>query len=133
MNEDGSKAAIHGEDIDIVVTGSLPSETLRMVAESLGIPGHMVPKGWVESSTTTIGEAASATEFPAGAIGSARGLARHRSGSMGTPWCSDMPEPVIAVFGSLVAPGASLVPPLEADVIGVEVPRPLRPFHTKPW
>ena len=120
MNEDGSKAAIHGEDIDVVVTGSLPSETLRMVAESLGIPGHMVPKGWVESSTTTIGEAASATAFllvPSGLEGFGPPSVRidGRTVVLGYAGAGDRG------FRVTMAPGASLVPPLEADVIGVEV------------
>jgi hypothetical protein len=120
LNEDGSKAAIHGEDIDVVVTGSLPSETLRMVAESLGIPGLMVPTGWVESSTTTIEEAASATGFllvPSELRGFGPPSVRidERTVVLGYAGAGDRG------FRITVAPGTSLVPPLEADVIGVEV------------
>ncbi len=115
-----SKAAIHGEDIDVVVTGSLPSETLRIVAESLGIPGLMVPTGWVESSTTTIEEAASATGFllvPSELRGFGPPSVRidERTVVLGYAGAGDRG------FRITVAPGTSLVPPLEADVIGVEV------------
>ena len=120
LNEDGSKAAIHGEDIDVVVTGSLTSETLGMVAESLGIPGKMVPKGWVESSTTTIEEAASATGFllvPSGLEGFGPPSVRidGRTVVLGYAGAGERG------FRVTMAPGASLVPPLEADVIGIEV------------
>ncbi len=92
-----------------------------MVAESLGIPGQMVPKGWVESSTSTIEEAGFGHRVPAGRHRSSVGSGRHRFGSMGARWCSDMRAPVSAVSGSPWRPGRRWCPPLEADVIGVEV------------
>jgi hypothetical protein len=120
LTEDGSKAAIHGDDIDLVVTGSLPSETLRMVAESLGISGRMVPRGWVEASTSTIDEASLATDFllvPSGLQGFGPPSVRIDESTvvLGYAGAGDRG------FRITETPRSSLVPPLDADVIGVEV------------
>jgi hypothetical protein len=80
----------------------------------------MVPSGWVESSTTTIEEAASATGFllvPSELRGFGPPSVRidERTVVLGYAGAGDRG------FRITVAPGTSLVPPLEADVIGVEV------------
>jgi hypothetical protein len=91
-----------------------------MVAESLGIPGRMVPKGWVEASTSTIDEAGLATDFllvPSGLQGFGPPSVRIDGSTVVLGYAGAGERG----FRITEAPGSSLVPPLEADVIGVEV------------
>jgi len=58
--EDGGAVAIHGDGIDVVVSGSVAPADLLRVASSLGIEGRSVPLGWAERYTASIGDLAQA-------------------------------------------------------------------------
>ncbi len=55
---DGTTVGVHGEDVDVAVTGSLPGADLRRVAASLPVAGRPVPPGWEEAATLDLDEAA---------------------------------------------------------------------------
>ncbi|HEX2028750.1 MAG TPA: hypothetical protein VHF25_12220 [Nitriliruptorales bacterium] len=48
---DGSTVGVHGDRIDVAVTGSLPAADLQRVATSLPVVGRPVPSDWVEAAT----------------------------------------------------------------------------------
>ena len=58
--EGGDRILLHGDDIDVEVVGSLPTEQLLRVASSLGVTGRPVPDDWREASTATLAEARAA-------------------------------------------------------------------------
>ena len=53
-SEDGTRVAIHGDRIDLLLTGSVAPSDLQALAGSLGIVGLAVPASWAEASTTTL-------------------------------------------------------------------------------
>jgi hypothetical protein len=55
-SEDGRSIALHGDGIDLVVTGSVDEAELRRVVESLGVTAVPVPPAWPESGSTTVDE-----------------------------------------------------------------------------
>jgi hypothetical protein len=57
VSADGRKVALHTDDLDLVVCGSLPTEQLVEIAGSLGVVGEPVPADWPESGSATIEEA----------------------------------------------------------------------------
>lgn len=52
--EDGSAVALHGDGVDLVVTGSVDRADLRRIAGSLGVTGLPVPGGWAEHATADL-------------------------------------------------------------------------------
>jgi len=56
-SEDGTRLALHGDDIDALLTGSVSPTDLQSVASSLGIFGVAIPASWAEASTTTLAAA----------------------------------------------------------------------------
>jgi len=58
--EGGRRVHVHAPDVDVEVTGSLPSDVLLRVAASLGVPGRVVPPDWAEAATATIDAAVEA-------------------------------------------------------------------------
>lgn len=62
MAPSGNKLAIHGEDVEMVVAGSVPPEILVEVAASLEIRGVEVPETWLEASTVDV------SDLPAGTL-----------------------------------------------------------------
>ena len=60
VSEDGRAVALHGDGVDVVVTGSLPPQSLLAVARSLPIRGVPVPGTWDEGATADLGDAARA-------------------------------------------------------------------------
>jgi hypothetical protein len=119
-SEDGTRVAVHGAAVDLLVTGSLRGDDLARVAASLPVAGRPVPAGWAEAATSTLPEAAAAVP---GLVGP-RGL-------------SGFAPPAVRVEGRVVtlayagpgtrgfllvqAPGDRLAPPLDDDPVGVEV------------
>lgn len=118
----GTRLAIHGDGIDVVVTGSLTTAELEAVAASLGIVGRAVPDGWVEAATATIDDADAAVPgllVPAGLDDTGFG------------------EPAVRIDGDVITlayagPGdrafqlvrtghPRLAPPLDPDVVAVTV------------
>jgi len=51
---DGRLVALHGDDIDVVVGGSLAPSQLQDVAADLGIVGRVVPPSWSEAASGTL-------------------------------------------------------------------------------
>lgn len=64
MAPPGDSLAIHGEDREVLVSGSVPPERLVEVAATLGIRGLNVPGDWLEASTVEISELPPATLVP---------------------------------------------------------------------
>lgn len=56
--EDGTTVAVHGDAVDLVVSGSLAPEDLRRVGASLGVVGRPVPSTWAEHSTADLADLA---------------------------------------------------------------------------
>ncbi|MGH9185582.1 MAG: hypothetical protein ACRD0U_07190, partial [Acidimicrobiales bacterium] len=119
-SEGGSRVAIHGDRIDVVVSGSASAATLLRVATGLGVSGRPVPTGWAEAATTTLD----------GAAGPAPGLL--------VPGRLDgFASPAVRVDGDVVSlsyagpgsrgflltesPGSTLSPPLDPDAFGLRV------------
>jgi hypothetical protein len=55
---DGRRIALHGDTVDLVVSGSVPPSTLTTVAASLGVTGRPVPADWHDAASATLDEAA---------------------------------------------------------------------------
>lgn len=58
LSADGRKVALHTDDLDVVVTGSVPTDELVDLAAGLGLVGVDTPPGWRESDATTLARAA---------------------------------------------------------------------------
>jgi Putative zinc-finger len=119
-SEDGTRVAVHGAGVDLVVAGSASGTDLARVAASLPVAGRPVPAGWAEAATSTLAEVTAADPglrtprdlrgFAAPAVrvdGRTVTLAYAGAGSRG--------------FLLLQAPGDRLTPPLDADPVGVRV------------
>jgi putative zinc finger protein len=119
-SEDGSRLAVHGDGVDLVVAGSVSEADLARVAASLPLAGRPVPAGWAEAATSTLPEAMAAD----------RGLRTPRD-------LRGFAPPAVRVDGRTVtlayagpgsrgfllvqAPGDRLAPPLDDDPAGVRV------------
>lgn len=119
-SEDGGRVAVHGDAVDLVVSGSLAPSDLARVAAGLPVAGRPVPGGWAEAASATLPQALAASP----------GLLRPRDPAGFAP-------PAVRVDGKVVtlayagpgsrgfllvqAPGARLTPPLDADARGVRV------------
>jgi hypothetical protein len=119
-SEDGTRVGIHGQGVDVLVTGSLAPADLERVAGSLAVAGRPVPSGWAEAATAT----------PEQALAAAPGLLMpKRLRGFGTPAVRVDGTAVSLAFagpgarGFLLAeaPGTRLSPPIDADVQGVRV------------
>ena len=118
--EDCTRVGIHGDELDVVVTGSVAPAELQRIAGSLGVVGRPVPDGWAEASTVTLAGARRAVpgllEVPAGA-------------GFSTPGARADGRSVVLVYagpgdrGLVLASRAadSLTPPLDTDAVGVVV------------
>ncbi len=120
LNERRDRIGIHGDNIDLVLMGSLPTETLVEIAESLGVTGRSVPNTWAETATSTLSEAHAAVSgllLPVDLEG------------FGAPAIRVEPEVIIFAYagpgnrGFLLteAIDVELSPPLEANVRGIVV------------
>jgi hypothetical protein len=119
-SEDGTRVAVHGQGLDLLVTGSVGEADLARVAASLPVAGRPVPAGWAEAATSTLPEAVAADP----------GLRRPRD-------LRGFALPAVRVDGRTVtlayagpgsrgfllvqAPGDRLAPPLDDDPTGVRV------------
>jgi hypothetical protein len=120
VGDGGRAVAVHGRELDVVVTGTLSERDLLRVAGSIGVRGLPVPAGWAEADTRPIAEAV-----------------RTIGGGLRPPALEGFATPAARVVGDALVitaagPGArgfvltqtsddSLTPPLGADVRGVEV------------
>lgn len=57
VDEQGERVALHATDGDVVVMGSVPTETLLAVAASLNEAGQPVPDDWREAASGTTADA----------------------------------------------------------------------------
>ena len=119
-SEDGTRVAVHGQGLDLLVTGSVSEADLARVAASLPVAGRPVPAGWAEAATSTLPEATAADP----------GLRRPRD-------LRGFAPPAVRVDGRTVtlayagpgsrgfllaqAPGDRLTPPLDSGPAGVRV------------
>lgn len=117
VNERGDAVAVHGEDVDLLVKGSVTTDELIAVAAETGVVGVDVPPQWREAGTATLADAA--TALP--------GLLAPDSG-YGTPAVSAGDG--VATLGyagpgnigfTVVETRGELAPPMAVDIRGVAV------------
>jgi hypothetical protein len=120
LSADGRRVAVHTDGLDVVVTGSVPTDELVELAGSLGLRGERTPEGWRESSATSIARAA--TRVPhlltaAGIDGFGRPAVRLVPGDAVTQVYAG---PGDRGFVLTQSPAPDLPPPAD-DTLGVEV------------
>jgi anti-sigma factor RsiW len=119
-SEDGSRVAIHGKGVDLLVTGSVSGADLARVAASLPVAGGPVPAGWAEAATSTLPEAVAADpglRVPRGLRGFAPPAVRVDGRTVTLAFAG----PGSRGFLLVQAPGDRLAPPLDDDPVGVRV------------
>jgi hypothetical protein len=119
-SEDGTRVAVHGAGVDLLVTGSLSGPDLARVAASLPVAGRPVPAGWAEAATSTLAEAAAADpglRRPRGLAGFAPPAVRVDGRTVTLAYAG----PGDRGFLLVQAPGDRLAPPLDDDPAGVPV------------
>jgi hypothetical protein len=120
VSDDGRKIALHGDALDVVVTGSVATGELRIAAASMGVRGRPVPPSWDESATATLAEAAGAVP---------RLLVAQGLDGFGPPAIRIADGVVTQVYAGAGDLGVTLVqsdvdhltPPADGDAVGVEV------------
>jgi hypothetical protein len=120
--EDGSRVAVHGDSVDLVVAGSLAPADLRRVAASTGVVGKPVPDGWAEAATATFAEARRAVPhllLPAALRGFGPPAVRVDGESVTVAYAGAGDRAFIVTE----APGRRLLPPLDPDARTVRVRR----------
>jgi hypothetical protein len=119
-SEDGTRVAIHGAGVDLLVTGSLGGADLARVAASLPVAGRPVPAGWAEAATSTLPEAAATIPWllrPRDLAGFAPPAVRVEGRTVTLAYAG----PGSRGFLLVQIPGDRLVPPLDDDPVGVRV------------
>ena len=119
-SEDGSRVAVHGSGVDLLVTGSVGGADLARVAASLPVAGRPVPAGWAEAATSTLPEAAAAApglRVPHDLRGFAPPAVRVDGRTVTLAYAG----PGSRGFLLVQAPGDRLAPPLDDDPLGVRV------------
>jgi hypothetical protein len=119
-SEDGTRIAVHGAGVDLLVTGSLGGADLARVAASLPVAGRPVPAGWAEAATSTLPEAAAAVPWL---------LSPHDLAGFGPPAVRVEGRTVTLAYAGpgsrgfllVQAPGDRLAPPLDDHPLGVRV------------
>lgn len=117
---DGSRIALHTDDLDVVVAGSLPRTDLRRVAASLDVDGQPVPNNWREAEIADLAEARQTLD-----------------GLLAPTELAGFAEPTVRIDGQRVTlayagsgdhaltltqqPAEALPPPLDSDVDRVQV------------
>jgi Putative zinc-finger len=120
VSDDGRKVALHGDGLDVVVSGSVAPDELRAAAAGLGVTGLRVPRSWDESATATLVEAADAVPGL---------LVAPELDGFGLPAVRIADGMVIQDYAgagdrafTLVQSGiGTLTPPANGDVVGIEV------------
>ncbi|HEX4904310.1 MAG TPA: hypothetical protein VFU93_02580 [Acidimicrobiales bacterium] len=117
--EGGNAVAVHGDDVDVVVTGSVGPAVLRRVATSLGVTGRRVPATWDEASTATIGEVAARLDVLV--LPDDTGFAPPAARLDGDTASLVFTGPGERLLTLVTRPGSALTPPLDPDAVGVVV------------
>jgi Putative zinc-finger len=119
-SEDGSRVAVHGSGVDLLITGSVGGADLARVAASLPVAGRPVPSGWAEAATSTLPEAAAADpglRVPRDLRGFAPPAVRVDGWTVTLAYAG----PGSRGFLLVQTPGDRLAPPLDDDPLGVRV------------
>jgi hypothetical protein len=119
-SEDGSRVAVHGSGVDLLVTGSVGGADLARVAASLPVAGRPVPAGWAEAATSTLPEAVAADpglRVPRDLRGFAPPAVRVDGRTVTLAYAG----PGSRGFLLIQTPGDRLAPPLDDDPLGVRV------------
>ena len=117
--EGGNAVAVHGDDVDVVVTGSVGPAVLRRVAASLGVTGRRVPAEWDEAATATVAEVVERTD--ALVLPDDTGFAPPAARLDGDTATLVFAGPGERLLTLVTRPGAVLSPPLDPDAVGVVV------------
>ena len=120
LSVDGHKVAIHTVGLDLVVSGSLPTDELVDLAGSLGVRGTDAPEDWRESTATTLTYAATSLPdllTPDGLTGFGRPAVRIVPDATVTQVYAG---PGDRGFVLTQSPSPDLPPPTD-DALGVEV------------
>ncbi|HEX6301783.1 MAG TPA: hypothetical protein VF148_15090 [Acidimicrobiia bacterium] len=64
LSPTGDALAVHGETSEVLISGSVPTETLVEAAASVGVRGLAVPSSWQEASTVDIAKLPDGTMVP---------------------------------------------------------------------
>ena len=64
LSPSGDEVAIHGADLDLLVSGSVPGDDLLAAAASLDVEGLPVPATWLEAATVDLGDLPAGTFVP---------------------------------------------------------------------
>ncbi|MBW3661682.1 MAG: zf-HC2 domain-containing protein [Actinobacteria bacterium] len=118
--EGGRTVALHGDDVDVVVTGSIAPVELLRVADSLEVTGRAVPSGWAEAAASMLTEAIDARPgllVPTELAGFGPPGVQVGDGAVVLGYAGAGDRALVIVQRS----GIQLGPPLAADVLGVEV------------
>ena len=119
-SEDGTRVAIHGDGLDLLVTGSVREADLARVAASLPVAGRPVPTGWAEAATSTLPQAAAADPAlrrPRDLRGFAPPAVRVDGRTVTLAYAG----PGARGFLLVQSPDDRLAPPLDDDPAGVRV------------
>jgi len=120
LNERGDRVGVHGDEIDLVVRGSLPTEALVEIAGDLAVIADPVPPSWAESAAATLETARTRVPgllVPHGLEGFGSPAIRVTSDVVTLSYAG----PGNRAFLLTQAMPADLSPPLEAKVRGVTV------------
>jgi hypothetical protein len=119
-NDRGDEIALHGDGIDVVVSGTADESTLLAVATSVGVEGRPMPDDWDQAATVDL----------AGAVAAQPALlVPHGLPGFGEPVRRVDPPSVSTIVAGAGARSFRLVqtdevrlsPPLDVSVVGVEV------------
>lgn len=117
--EGGTAVAVHGEDVDVVVTGSVGPSALRRVAASLGVVGTALPDSWDEAATTTVD--ALAAQIDVLVLPDDIGFSAPAARVDGATATLVFVGPGERVLTLATRPGDALTPPVDPDAVGVLV------------
>lgn len=115
LDERGDRIALHGPEVDAVLSGSLPAEDLVTVAGRLGLSGRPVPEAWDEAAPGTLDEATTEVQpllVPRGLRGFSGPAVRVDPGSVSLSYAGAGNR----AFVLTQTQADRLPPPLEADV-----------------
>jgi hypothetical protein len=115
VDEAGERVALHGDAIDVVVSGSIATGDLLHVARSLALSGVAVPSDWSDAGTVTAAALRAEGWLVPGGAGD---LAARREGDTVTLVYAG---PGARGYVLVEAPGTGLGPPFDPNARAIEV------------